>query len=119
VCPDYTNYGFTASCGTCWPVVLWPMSDAYDHRIEVKGPDGTTHVFTVDVKDYTHDRVLADSLHRNEGDKGGARWLVVPDHRANQLPLLTVTCARYNMKAATMTDFVHTVCEAAGVAWHG
>lgn len=98
-------------------VTLWPMSDTYDHRIEVKGPDGTSHVFTVDVKDYTHARVLAESLHRNEGDKGGAEWLVVPDHRADQLPLLTLTCDKYGMKAATMTDFARTVCQAAGVRW--
>ncbi|MBT3152369.1 hypothetical protein HTV45_16030 [Streptomyces sp. CHD11] len=98
-------------------VKLWPMSDAYDHRIEVKGPDGSTHVFTVDVKDYTHGRVLAESLHRNEGDKGGAEWLVVPDHRADQIPLLTVTCHKYGMKAATMTDFAKMVCQSAGVVW--
>lgn len=98
-------------------VRLWPMSDAYDHRIEVKGPDGSTHVFTVDVKDYTHGRVLAQSLHRNEGDKGGAEWLVIPDHRADQIPLLTVTCDKYRMKVATMTDFAQMVCRSAGVEW--
>ncbi|WP_329025686.1 restriction endonuclease-related protein [Streptomyces sp. NBC_00690] len=98
-------------------VKLWPMSDAYDHHIEVKGPDGRSHVFTVDVKDYTHARVLAESLHRNEGDKGGAEWLVVPDHRADQIPLLTVTCHKYKMKAATMTEFAQMVCRSAGVVW--
>ncbi|MGW4040604.1 restriction endonuclease-related protein [Streptomyces sp. NPDC004778] len=98
-------------------ITLWPMQDAYDHRIEVTGAGGDTHVFTVDVKDYTHARVLAESLDRNEGDKGGARWLVVPDHRADQIPLLSVTCNKYAMKAATMTDFAETVCRTAGVAW--
>ncbi|MER5215335.1 hypothetical protein ABT063_33510 [Streptomyces sp. NPDC002838] len=98
-------------------VMLWPMSDAYDHRVEVKGPDGRSHVFTVDVKDYTHARVLAESLHRNEGDKGGAEWLVVPDHRADQIPLLTLTCDKYGMKVATMTDFAKRVCQSAGVRW--
>ncbi|MCX5321755.1 hypothetical protein [Streptomyces sp. NBC_00120] len=98
-------------------VALWPMSDAYDHRIEVKSPDGSAHVFTVDVKDYTHARVLAESLDRNEGDKGGAEWLVVPDHRADQIPLLTVTCRKYGMRAATMTDFARLVCRSAGVVW--
>ncbi|MCX4745961.1 hypothetical protein OG455_10555 [Kitasatospora sp. NBC_01287] len=98
-------------------IMLWPMSDVYDHRIEVKGPDGSAYVFTVDVKDYSNVRVLAESLHRNEGDKGGADWLVVPDHRADQIPLLTVTCEKYGMKAVTMTEFAQLVCRSAGVVW--
>lgn len=103
--------------GTGAEVRLWPMQDAFDHLVTVPTSDGGKHTFTVDLKDYSHGRVLARTIRRAEGDKGGAEWLVVPDHRANQVPLLTGVCAEYDMKATTMTEFSEMVCRTAGADW--
>jgi len=103
--------------GTDATVRLWPMSDAYDHQIEVPQGDGRQLVFTADLKDYTHGHTLGKTIHQARGDRGGAKWLVVPDHRAGQVPLLQGVCRKYGMNTLTATDFAVMVCEAAGVAW--
>ncbi|WP_131738706.1 restriction endonuclease-related protein [Actinomadura roseirufa] len=103
--------------GTGAKVQLWPMSDAYDHRIEIRRPDGSTAVFEADLKDYTHGHTLGQSIHRAQGDRGDARWLIVPDHRAGQVPMLDSICRTYDMRALAATDFAVMVCTEAGVQW--
>lgn len=103
--------------GTGAEVHLWPRKDAYDHLVKIPGPEGEPLEFTADLKDYTYPHTLGRMIHRAGGDRGGAKWLVVPDHRANQVPLLSEVCAQYGMKAVTATDFAVMVCEAAGVQW--
>jgi hypothetical protein len=98
-------------------VQLWPLGDAYDHRVEVTRSDGTTVVFKADLKDYTHAHTLGKSIHRAQGDRGGADWLVVPDHRAGQVPLLDGVCGKYRMRAITATGFAEMACGEAGVQW--
>ncbi|OLT12709.1 hypothetical protein BJF79_21665 [Actinomadura sp. CNU-125] len=98
-------------------VQLWPLGDAYDHRVEVTRPDGTAAEFKADLKDYTHAHTLGKSIHRAKGDRGGADWLVVPDHRAGQVPLLDGVCGKYRMRAISATDFAEMVCCEAGVQW--
>jgi REase associating with pPIWI_RE len=93
---------------------LWPSLDAYDLLVTVAGTDKP---FKVDVKDYTSATTLGSLLHAQEGDRGGAEWLVVPDYRAGQIPLLSEVCARYGMKAATASVFAEFVCTQAGVRW--
>lgn len=95
-------------------VDLWPALDAYDLLVEIPG---TTTSFKVDVKDYTSGRTLASLIHAQEGDRGGAEWLVVPDYRAGQIPLLSGVCHQYGMKAVTASTFGELVCEQAGVKW--
>jgi hypothetical protein len=60
---------------------------------------------------------LASLVHAQEGDRGGAEWLVVPDYRAGQVPLLSGVCAKYDMQVATASEFGEMVCEKAGVSW--
>ncbi|MEK8144240.1 hypothetical protein NKH18_27380 [Streptomyces sp. M10(2022)] len=72
---------------------LWPGLDAYDLLVEA-GPKRAKKVpFKVDVKDYTSAATLAKLIHAQDGDRGGAEWLVVPDYRARQVPLLS-GCAK-------------------------
>jgi hypothetical protein len=98
-------------------VSLWPGLDAYDLLVET-GPKRARKVpFKVDVKDYTSATTLANVIHAQEGDRGGAEWLVVPDYRASQVPLLSGVCAKYSMRAATASEFGEMVCEKAGVSW--
>lgn len=93
---------------------LWPSLDAYDLRVTVPG---VGKPFKVDVKDYTSATTLGSLIHAQEGDRGGAEWLVVPDYRAGQIPLLSEVCARYGMKAVTASAFGELVCTKAGVRW--
>ncbi|MCY1144114.1 hypothetical protein OWR29_39480 [Actinoplanes sp. Pm04-4] len=95
-------------------VELWPSLDAYDLRVTVPGTDKP---FKVDVKDYTSAATLGSLIHAQEGDRGGAEWLVVPDYRAGQIPLLSEVCARWGMKAITASAFGEFVCTRAGVSW--
>jgi hypothetical protein len=95
-------------------VDLWPSLDAYDLRVTIPG---TGKSFKVDVKDYTSATTLGSLIHAQEGDRGGAEWLVVPDYRAGQLPLLSEVCARYGMKATTASAFAELVCRQARVRW--
>lgn len=99
-------------------VVLWPALDAYDLLVEGKSRSGKRRQFKVDVKDYTSARTLGKLIEAQEGDRGGAEWLVVPDHRASQVPLLSGVGARYGITVATASEFGERVCEGAGVKWH-
>jgi hypothetical protein len=95
-------------------VDLWPALDAYDLLVTIPGTDKP---FKVDVKDYTSATTLGSLIHAQEGDRGGAEWLVVPDHRAGQIPLLSEVCARYGMRVRTASAFGELVCQKAGVRW--
>jgi REase associating with pPIWI_RE len=98
-------------------VSLWPGLDAYDLLVEAGPKRGRKVPFKVDVKDYTSATTLASLVHAQEGDRGSAEWLVVPDYRAGQVPLLSGVCAKYGMKVATASEFGEMVCEKAGVSW--
>ncbi|WP_344242604.1 hypothetical protein [Actinocorallia libanotica] len=98
-------------------VQLWPLGDAYDHRIDIPQPGGAAKVFKADLKDYTHGHTLGQSIHRAQGDRGGAQWLIVPDHRSGQVPMLDGICRQYGMRALAVTDFAVMVCDEAGVRW--
>lgn len=91
------------------PAVLWPDLDTRDLD--------ATDEFKADVKDFTFARTLAEKIKADAGDRGGAQWLVVPDHREAQLPLLGRACEPFGMQAVTATQFAEAVCAAAGVAW--
>jgi REase associating with pPIWI_RE len=98
-------------------VSLWPGLDAYDLLVEAGPKRGRKVPFRVDVKDYTSAVTLASLVHAQEGDRGGAEWLVVPDYRAGQVPLLSGVCAKYDMQVAAASEFGEMVCEKAGVSW--
>ncbi|WP_053722563.1 restriction endonuclease-related protein [Saccharothrix sp. NRRL B-16348] len=98
-------------------VSLWPGLDAFDLLVEVGSKRGKKTSFKVDIKDYTSARTLADLVHAQEGDRGGADWLVVPDHHGGHVPLLSGVCAKYDMRVATASEFGEMVCEKAGVSW--
>ncbi|WP_045876481.1 hypothetical protein [Pseudofrankia sp. DC12] len=98
-------------------VELWPALDAYDLRVEAGPRKGRKETFKVDVKDYTSAMTLGKLIDAQEGDRGGAGWLVVPDYRAGQLPLLSGVCAKWDMKVATASEFGAMVCAKAGVSW--
>ncbi|WP_234346061.1 hypothetical protein [Streptomyces sp. NRRL F-5755] len=71
-------------------VELWHALDAYDLCVHVgRKRARKMEQLRVDVKDYTSGTALAQLIHAQEGDSGGAEWLVVPDHRAAQAPLLS------------------------------
>lgn len=99
-------------------VELWPALDAYDLCVHVgRKRARKKEQLRVDVKDYTSGTALAQLIHAQEGDSGGAEWLVVPDHRATQVPLLSGVGERYGLKVATASEFGEMVCERSGVAW--
>jgi REase associating with pPIWI_RE len=98
-------------------VHLWPGLDAYDLLVEAGPKRAKKKLFKVDIKDYTSAATLAKLVHAQEGDKGGADWLVVPDHRAGQVPLLSGVCAKYGMTVATASEFGELVCRQSGVSW--
>ena len=96
---------------------LWPGLDAFDLQVPAGAHEGAT-VFTADVKDYTSGATLGRLVHAQSGDPGGAGYLVVPDYRASQVPLLDAVCRRYRMHGAmTASDFGAMVCAKAGVVW--
>ncbi|GAA1774243.1 hypothetical protein GCM10009681_52220 [Luedemannella helvata] len=98
-------------------VQLWPGLDAYDLLVQVGRRRAKKRPFKVDLKDYTSAATLAQLVHAQEGDQGGAEWLVVPDYRHDQVPLLSGVCAKYGMKVATASEFGELVCEQSGVSW--
>lgn len=98
-------------------VKMWPGLDAYDLLVEGGPRRKFKDPLKVDVKDYTSATTLASLIHAQEGDKGGAGWLVVPDYRAGQVPLLSGVCEKYEMKAATASEFGEMACQMAGVSW--
>jgi hypothetical protein len=98
-----------ALVGSGWESKLWPNGDQCDHWI-VAGEDAQQSLFAADFKDYTHTNQLVMKLHWDQGDKGGAQYLVVPDHREDQVAQLDMVCRRYAMKAAmTATDYIEMV----------
>lgn len=63
-----------------------------------------------DFKDYTWPNHLVSKLDMDGGDRGGAEYLVVPDHRREQVDQLNAVCRRHGMKAAmTATDYLEMV----------
>jgi hypothetical protein len=98
-------------------VKLWPGLDAYDLLVTGGPKRKLKEPLMADVKDYTSATTLASLVHAQEGDRGGAGWLVVPDYRAGQVPLLSGVCEKYGMKAATASEFGEMACQMAGVSW--
>jgi hypothetical protein len=99
-------------------VDLWPGLDLFDLRITP--PAGTPTPeggIKVDVKDYSSAITLGRLLHSQQGDRGGATVLVVPDHRADQVHLLQNVCSQYDMTAVAATDFAESICQEAGISW--
>lgn len=92
--------------------VLWPDLDAYDLHVEAG-----TEVFQIDLKDYSNPMLLARKVQADEGDAGGAQWLVVPDYRASSVPLLTTVCREFGLKVTTAGEIGAEICQAGGKAW--
>ena len=93
---------------TAWTSHLWPNGDQCDHWIT--GQDSEKPWFPADFKDYTWANHLVSKLHMDGGDKGGAEYLVVPDHRQEQVAQLDMVCRMYGMKAAmTATAYLEMV----------
>lgn len=92
--------------------VLWPDLDAYDLHVEA-GKDA----FQIDLKDYSNPMLLARKVQADEGDAGGAQWLVVPDYRASSVPLLTAVCREFGLKVTTAGEIGAKICQAGGKAW--
>lgn len=95
-------------------VTIWPGLDIYDVRVALPGGK---RVWKVDVKDYTSGAALGNLIRAQRGDPGGADWLVVPDHRGDQTPLLSGVCEEFGMSVATASGFGEMVCKEAGVRW--
>ncbi|PIM67305.1 hypothetical protein CTU88_38075 [Streptomyces sp. JV178] len=93
-----------AAAGTRLTVKVWPDND----RVDIEVTDGDTVVFSIDVKDYTWPGTLAKKLIEDRGDKGGATWLVVPDHRRQQVGYLTsvIHRERIDMTVMAASDFL-------------
>ena len=95
---------------------LWPDLDAYDLHVEV-GAGAGRQVFQIDLKDYSNPMLVARKVQADEGDPGGAQWLVVPDYRASSVPLLAAVCREFGLKVTTAGEIGAQVCRAGGVAW--
>lgn len=91
---------------------LWPDLDAYDLHVEVAGTS-----FRIDVKDYSNPLLLGKKIQADEGDAGGAEWLVVPDFRPSSVPVLTTVCAEFGLRVATAGAMGEMICEKAGIKW--
>lgn len=63
-------------------VQLWPYVDAYDLDVRL----GNNHHWRIDVKDHTS--VMALVRHLNERPRREVTWIVVPDQRKDQVPVL-------------------------------
>jgi hypothetical protein len=95
---------------------LWPELDAYDLHVEASdGAHRTT--FRIDLKDYTNALLLARKVQADQGDAGGADWLVVPDYRAPSVPVLTAVCREFGIKVATAGEIGALACQKAGSSW--
>lgn len=95
---------------------LWPDLDAYDLEIQVGRGKGK-QMFRIDIKDYTSSILLAKKVQADEGDAGGAEWLVVPDYRAATVPMLSAVCKEFGLDVASAGDIGEKICRKAGVAW--
>ncbi|MEU5151806.1 hypothetical protein AB0G42_32125 [Streptomyces yangpuensis] len=98
-------------------VDLWPDLDSYDIRAVPATPCGEKVEFRIDIKDFTSGFLLGEKIRRDKGDKGGAKWIVVPDYRHTQLPYLRGVCDEYGLRVATATVMGKMICETAGVRW--
>lgn len=96
--------------------VLWPDLDAYDLHVET-GSGTRKAAFQIDVKDYSNAMLLAKKVQADGGDAGGAQWLVVPDHHAPGVPLLTKVCGEFGLSVATAGEVGALICQAGGVSW--
>jgi hypothetical protein len=91
---------------------VWPDLDAYDlHVVAGASP------FRIDLKDYTNPLLLARKVQADEGDAGGAQWLVVPDYRAPGVPLLSAVCREFGLNVATAGQIGALICQKAGMSW--
>ena len=97
--------------------VLWPVLDSFDLLVEVPDGSGGTLRFAADVKDHTSALLLGQKIRAEGGDGGGAEWIVVPDRREGQLPLLRGVCEEFGLKVSTASQFGEMVCQATGVSW--
>ncbi|GAA2605627.1 hypothetical protein [Streptomyces axinellae] len=94
--------------GTPWTSHLWPNGDQCDLWVTHENNDEPR--FMADFKDYTWPNHLVSKLDMDGGDRGGAEYLVVPDHRREQVDQLNAVCRRHGMKAAmTATDYLEMV----------
>ncbi|WP_155553593.1 hypothetical protein [Streptomyces sp. E1N211] len=98
-------------------VTVWPYEDAYDLHVDVWHRDDETESFLLDIKDFTSEKLLAKKIQADGGDAGGAKWIVVPDHREASLPLLRGVCAEFNLNVATAGDMGEKICRRARVRW--
>ncbi|GAA1018935.1 hypothetical protein Aple_025260 [Acrocarpospora pleiomorpha] len=98
--------------GTTWRAELWPDGDRIDLHIATGEGSRRKELFPADFKDYTFVTHLINKLHMDAGDKGDAEWLVVPDHRQEQIPPLDSTCRKYRMRAITASEYVQMVISA-------
>jgi len=96
--------------------VLWPDLDAYDLHVEA-GEGAGKAIFQIDLKDYSNPLLLARKVQADEGDAGGAQWLVVPDYRASSVPLLAAVCREFGLKVTTAGEIGAQVCQAGGALW--
>lgn len=97
--------------GTGWSAELWPDSDRIDLHVATQKGSARKALFPADFKDYTFVSLLIDKLHLDAGDKGDAEWLVVPDHRQEQIPPLDSVCRKYRMRAVTASQYVEMVVD--------
>jgi len=97
-----------ALAGTGCTPALWPFNDTFDHA--VMSPHGEV-LFSADFKDYTWQNHLIAKIHRDAGDSGGAKWLIVPDHRSEQVDHLNAAGRPYDLQAITATDYLTMVVE--------
>ena len=81
------------------------------------GAGAGRQVFRIDLKDYSNPMLLARKVQADEGDPGGAQWLVVPDYRASSVPLLATVCREFGLKVTTAGEIGAQVCQAGGVSW--
>ena len=98
--------------GTDFTAELWPGGDRYDHRVTRAG--SAQSLFPADLKDYTWVNHLITKIHMDGGDQGGAKWLIVPDHRKSQVQQLDQVCGAYDIRALIATDYLEMVLNATG-----
>jgi hypothetical protein len=96
---------------------LWPDLDSYDLLVESPKSGGSGTSYRIDVKDFTSSLLLADKIRADEGDAGGAQWLVVPDYRRATVSMLSAVCAQFGLRVAHASDLGVRICEEAGTSW--